>query len=690
MSERYYYAASISDFLRTDMDTIMGRVVNGTSIDLNEETRASWRTEERILKQNLQPYDGRGTVFFEYNIPRMGKRVDVVLVIDGVIFVVEFKTGKQVFTREALTQVWDYALDLKNFHSGSLTKTIVPILLYEKGVQEGRIVTLLPAKDLVYYPIVLGANQLQNGLEKILETVPHEPSSYEQDIQWARSGYNPTPTIIEAAVALYNEHQVDEITKHSGDVAKTTEALQRIVNHCRENQKKAICFVTGVPGAGKTLIGLQVAIDQFTKGEKAIFLSGNAPLVAVLQEALARDYVRRSKAEVADKKRIKPATKKEASSQVKSFIQIVHHYRDTYLHGLQLNETQTELVPKSGYFQSLTDSAYVPVDHIAIFDEAQRAWTQPELEGFMRKKKGFEGFPYSESEFLISCTERRQDWGVVIALIGGGQEINHGEAGIEEWLHAINRRFKDWNVYMSNQLFDRVYDKREQGAHTLIQNTDHLFREPDLHLKVSMRSFRAEKLSIFVNQLLELKTEDAARTLKELEYYPIVITRSLTRAKQWLKEQARGSDRYGMLASSKADRLKAIGINVRYKPSYVHWFLEDEDDVRSSNRLEDTLTEFEVQGLEVDWSCVTWDADLRLENGKWSHCELKSGKKWNKIKTEERQSYQLNAYRVLLTRARQGMVIVIPEGDKNDTTRQPEWYNGIYNYLKTLSIPEIK
>ena len=221
-----------------------------------------------------------------------------------------------------------------------------------------------------------------------------------------------------------------------------------------------------------------------------------------------------------------------------------------------------------------------------------------------------------------------------------------------------------------------------------------LIPKEELHLTMSMRSFRSEKVSVFVNQLLGLQRDEAAATLLELEKYPIVLTRNLETAKQWLRNHARGSERFGLLASSKAERLKAIGINVRYQPDFVHWFLEDDTDIRSSNCLEDTLTEFKVQGLEIDWACVTWDADLRLNKDwtSWQHFQLRSGTKWQKINKAINQEYQINAYRVLLTRARQGMVIVVPNGDNGvppDETRKPEWYDGIYDYLKAIGLKEI-
>lgn len=387
----------------------------------------------------------------------------------------------------------------------------------------------------------------------------------------------------------------------------------------------------------------------------------------------------------------KPCTKAEAKSKVKAFIQMIHHYRDLYLEGTKV--VDGNIRPIEGYFQSHTDKAYIPAEHVAIFDEAQRAWTKEELARFMKEKKKIEDFPFSEPEYLMSCMNRQIDWGLVVCLIGGGQEINKGEAGIDEWINAINRSFPDWQVYMSDKLTEKEYADGK-ALQSLTINKEQIHVEASLHLAVSMRSFRAEKVSLFVHQLLELKKEEASQTLQELGNYPIVLTRSLETAKQWLKSHARGSERYGLLASSKAERLKAISINVRYQPDFVHWFLEDDTDIRSSNALEDTLTEFKVQGLEIDWACVAWDADLRLnkDHTQWGHYQLRSGSKWQNINKEINRKYQINAYRVLLTRARQGMVIVVPNGDHGvppDETRKPEWYDGIYNYLKDIGIKEI-
>lgn len=700
MAHRYYYHNSIEGFLAQSDNEIIGSLTQASTNDINQQTTYAWNVEIETMKKVLYLYKGRGSIFFEYNIPRMGRRIDVVTIIDGIVFIWEFKAGSEGFNREAITQVWDYALDLKNFQSGSADRVLVPILVATEVEDDFcRLEELHLYEDNIYEPLLTNSSHVGNCIVNVLREVPRTPFTPDQDMEWADSGYAPTPTIVEAAVALYNNHSVEDITKHDGDIMQTSIAIDGIITHSRKNGRKSICFVTGVPGAGKTLIGLKTAIDH-TKDEGAVYLSGNFPLVEVLQEALARDYTKREKARYNAEQAngivnpVKPKTKKETRSDVKSFIQMIHHYRDEYLKDVKVEGNGLVRIYPQGKVSD--DHTYIPHEHVVIFDEAQRAWTQEGLSRFLNDQtKGrnnlLKDFPMSEPEFLISTIDRRKDWGVVICLIGGGQEINRDEAGIAAWTNALNERFPDWDVYISDKLTEKEYSD-DKGEPIKVEHN--LKIEPYLHLPMSMRSFRAEKVSIFVHQLLELKRDEARETLKELKNYPLALTRNLDQAKKWLKSKARGSERYGLLASSKAERLKAISINVRYQPDFVQWFLAEDDDIRSSNCLEDTLTEFKVQGLEIDWACVAWDADLRLSScgSKWEHWQLRSGTKWQRINKEINQTYQINAYRVLLTRARQGMIIVVPEGDHNvppDTTRNPQWYDSTYNYLRSIGIPEI-
>ena len=450
-AQRYYYSDTIADFLSRGTNEIVGKLTLASQHDINDETAQSWVEEIDTLREALEAYSGRGSLYFEYNIPRMGRRADVIVLIDSIVFVVEYKTAEQRFTRDAMVQVWDYALDLKNFQEGCMDRILIPILVAPREKDSHCQLMLNHFEDMVYEPLMVNRKKLPEVFESVLNGVGYKEKLTFNDDQWAKSGYSPTPTIIEAAIALYEENTVEDITKHGGDIDKASEELCHIIDHCREKNRKAICFITGVPGAGKTLIGLNTAIDQFNRGEKAVYLSGNFPLVEVLQEALTRDYVRRDKIRAKAKKR-KACTKAEAKSKVKAFIQMIHHYRDLYLEGTEVK--CGKIVPIEGYFQSHTDKAYIPVEHVAIFDEAQRAWTKEELQRFMREKKGIRNFPYSEPEYLISCMDRQTDWGLVVCLVGNGQAINKGEAGLTEWIESVHRSYPGWDVYMSDYLIE--------------------------------------------------------------------------------------------------------------------------------------------------------------------------------------------------------------------------------------------
>jgi hypothetical protein len=339
------------------------------------------------------------------------------------------------------------------------------------------------------------------------------------------------------------------------------------------------------------------------------------------------------------------------------FIQNVHNFRD----------------------EGLIDITKPPIEHVALFDEAQRAWNLAQTANFMQRKRGHSNFHKSEPEFLISCLDRHRDWAVIVCLVGGGQEINTGEAGISEWIEALDRSFPDWHVFISPRLIESEYST-EQTLEKIKGRKNTTYKE-ELHLSVSMRSFRAEHVSLFVKELLDLKPDDARKTLQQIQgKYPIVITRDLSQAKKWLTTQARGSERYGIVVSSQAERLKPHAIDVKSPVDPIHWFLDGKEDVRSSYYLEDVVTEFQIQGLELDWACITWDADFRYSRNEWEHYSF-VGDRWNRIRKPERQKYLKNAYRVLLTRARQGMVIVVPAGDKNDPTRAKEFYDPIFEYL---------
>jgi len=659
--KREYYSDSIAVFLDRDSGQILGILAASNAFTLDPTQRDAWQEEIRILKQVLVPYRERGAVYFEYSIPRLGKRIDVVALIGPVIFVFEFKIGEKEFTSYAFDQVWDYALDLKNFHESSHQLPISPILIATEAKDVVPCIATTAQNDRLLLPIRSNKATLPDVIREVLLFVDG-PAVVAN--QWEQGRYCPTPTIIEAATALYGGHAVSDISRSDANainLSQTSDAISQIIQATRTQSHKAICFVTGVPGAGKTLVGLNIATKHIDKDNDlySVFLSGNGPLVDILREALARDKVKR------EKERGRKVKKGETMSEVKMFIQNVHHFRD----------------------ECLVDSARPPIEHVALFDEAQRAWNREQTANFMRRKKKIAGFDQSEPEFLISCLNRHPDWAVVVCLVGGGQEINTGEAGISEWIDSLIRNFPDWHIYISSRLTDNEY-AAGQALQKLRSRQNVLFKD-ELHLGVSMRSFRAEKVSLLVKQILDLCSEEARDTTKQINAkYPIVITRDLHKAKHWLKQNARGSERYGIIVSSQAQRLKPHAIDVKSPMDPIHWFLDGKEDVRSSYYLEDVATEFHVQGLELDWACVTWDADFRYVGTGWEHWSF-CGDRWNRIRKPERQMYLKNAYRVLLTRARQGMVIVVPEGDPADPTRNAAYYDPTYQYLSEIGLPAI-
>ena len=654
---RAWYDASINDFLQTNPETIIGRLVINSGFSRLTTQEDAWLAQIRLLQDYLVGLTG--SIFLEFNIPRMGRRIDVVLLIGPVVFVVEFKVGENAFERAAFDQVWDYALDLKNFHEASHTVSIVPILI-ATGASKSPPFRLYPDEDGVYRPIAVHLDVFRETIDKTLQAIAGKVLDEQQ---WSQSSYHPTPTIVEAARALYAQHSVEAIARYDAGAQNlriTSRRIEELVDEAKDKKHKLICFVTGVPGAGKTLVGLNIATHRREKGQPthAVFLSGNGPLVAVLREALTRDEVTRRKKQ-GDKVR-----KGEVAKSVEAFIQNVHHFRD----------------------DALID-ANPPDEHVVIFDEAQRAWNLRQTANFMQRKKKRIGFSQSEPEFLISCMDRHAEWAVIVCLVGGGQEINIGEAGIEAWLQAVNAKFPHWRMYISSKLTDSEYAAGKALEEVRQRTNAHL--DDCLHLAVSMRSFRAENVSAFVKSMLDCEKQQARESFKKLaSRYPIAITRDLNRAKKWIRDHARGTERFGLVASSKAQRLKPHAIDIRVEVNPVHWFLNEKEDTRSSYYLEDAATEFQVQGLELDWACVTWDGDFRFTGTGWSFHDFR-GDRWTNIKNPDNQVFLRNAYRVLLTRARQGMVVFVPQGDANDPTRASSFYDSTFNYLTDLGIPAL-
>jgi len=648
-----YYSESIEQFLARNVNEILGVLAAKHEHQLDPEQRDAWQTQIRILQSALSGLTG--TLFFEFDVPRLGSRIDAVLILGPGVFPIEFKCGATRFLLADTNQVWDYALDLKNFHSASHSAPVMPILVATESATSEE--NWRPAHgDGVRPPFRCGASSLRTAILAGRRLI--DGPTIDGDA-WGAANYQPSPTIIEAARALYLRRSVKAISRNDAgarNLRVTSVAVEEIIETAKEEQAKAIVFVTGVPGAGKTLVGLDVATRRRSYGEAhAVYLSGNGPLVAVLQEALTRAEFARS---------VTKERKGAIRQRVKPFIQNVHHFRDE---GVRTPDA--------------------PVDHVVIFDEAQRAWTKSKTADFMKRRKGIPSFDRSEPNFLVSYLDRHNSWAVIVCLVGGGQEIHTGEAGIGEWLEAMRAQFPHWRVFVSPNLTDSEYAAQpflhRLGLVASIKWDDRL------HLATMMRSFRSEKVSALVKAILDSDTAAARAVLPEVaRRYPICVTRDLERAKDWIRSHARGSEQFGLVASSNALRLKPHAVDVRVSADPVQWFLNDRSDTRSSYYLEDAATEFQVQGLELDWVCVAWDADLRRKDGAWSYQSFR-GSAWTTIHKEERKRYLLNAYRVLLTRARQGMVVFVPPGDASDPTRRPDFYDQTYSYLTSVGVAAI-
>jgi hypothetical protein len=651
---RSYYSSFISDFLQDDENNIFGLLCQNHNYDINDLTKIAWKAQIKILKSSLKGFD-RGKVYFEFSIPRMGKRVDNILIIDDFIFVMEFKVGETEYQKHSIEQVIDYCLDLQNFHEGSHHEKMVPVLISTKAPY---IENTFEVTENLFEP--LKANQ-ENITQVITQTLSLTNGNKIDSTKWENSIYKPTPTIIEASQALYRGHSVSEISRSDAgaiNLSKTTECINRIIEQSKNTGFKSICFLTGVPGSGKTLAGLNIANERRKahKDENAVFLSGNGPLVYVLREALIRDEVQHAK-EKGEK-----LTKKQSEIKVNAFIQNIHHFRDDNL-----------------------ESNQAPDEKVVVFDEAQRAWSKEKAISFMKSK--VKEFNMSEPEFLIDVMNRHQGYCTIICLIGGGQEINTGEAGLSEWIITLKNHRPDWRVYYSSLIaIDNNY-LNDEILPNWLKEKGHA--ENELHLAVSVRSFRSEKISSFVHEVIDGNAIQAKSILTKINnQFPIYLTRDFSNAKDWLRKNAKGTERIGLVGSSGGKRLKPLGIDVKNEIIAEYWFLNDSNDVRSSHYLEIVATEFDIQGLEIDYVCLAWDINFNFKKDQWNYQSFE-GTNWKGIKNEVEKAYLRNAYRVLMTRARQGLIIYIPLGDDIDRTRSIDLYDSTYNFLLSCGIPTI-
>lgn len=645
LMDRAYLSVPASQVQRASDAEFFGQLARKLPFVLEPTQSAAWEYQIAHLRSLAQALPD-AHFCMEFLIPRMGRRADLIVLNAGIAFVVEYKLGARQFDRSSLDQVYGYGLDLKHFHEESHDKPIVPILV---ATHAGAAPVETPKwdHDRLARPLKSSTDDLAALIQQLSA---HYASAPIDPAVWIAGRYRPTPTIVEAAQALYRGHDVEEISRSEAgaqNLTRTADYVAQSIETAKRDKRKIICFITGVPGSGKTLAGLNLATarQRAHSDEHAVFLSGNGPLVEVLREALTLDAI-------AKKKEAEDNTTRAAEyRQACAFIQNIHHFRDEAL---------------------ASDRA--PIEKVAVFDEAQRAWNAAKASSFMRER-GYADFDQSEPEFLLSVMDRHQDWCAIVCLVGGGQEINTGEAGIEEWLRALEKSFPHWQVHFPETL-----------AHGC-QIADEILA-PDLHLATSIRSFRAEKLSDFVGHVIDGDAAAAKAVHAELTNYPLFITRDLASARHWLRAQRRGTESAGLLASSNAARLKPHGIFVKAKIEPAKWFLAPPVDVRSSHALEDAATEFDVQGLELDWACLCWDANLRRGDG-WEKLRFR-GTRWESISDPTSQAYLANAYRVLLTRARQGLVVFVPEGDEADATRPAGVYDAIYAFLRSCGFSDLE
>lgn len=650
-SGKAYYCNSIPSFIKDTSDLIVGQLVRH-AFEINTDQRDAWNNQISELQKRLEDCGMEGDIIFEYDIVRLGKRIDVILLIRHMVFSLEFKNGKDVFTAQDAQQAEDYAIDIKNFHKESEDLYVCPILIATdaKPYPKDQSSECYPDKQ-----VHLQRENIETLIPKLTAISDMYGDDGEIDFEkWFNSPYYPTPTIIAAAVEAYSSHNLSEIAQSEAgqdNINKCEQKINEVVAYAEKNKKKCVCFVTGVPGAGKTLVGLDVVAKNLDKGagNLSVYLSGNGPLVEVLREALKRS--------VKEKKQYN----RETAAAINALIQ------------------------SSFAFKKDNSSHNHPTaENILIFDEAQRVWNQEK----MTRKHDDPALAVSEPHLLYSIMDRHKDWAVMICLVGLGQDIYDGEVGINEWFRCGVNDFQEWEMFYSPDIFGQVEDKNIDRS--MIEECERCHSMPELHLKTSIRSFRADKQCQFVDNLLDNNPEKAKEIYNLIsERYPIYITRNYSKAKEWVRNQVRGSQRCGVMACSSAQRLKPEGIYVPTEIDVKNWFLAPSYDLRSSNMLEIVASEFKVQGLEIDWGIVCWDADLRRakKENDWDHYSFR-GTKWNKRNKPEQKRYLVNSYRVLLTRSRQGMVIFVPHGvdPEVDSTRDSEFYDGIYNYLLSCGI----
>lgn len=662
-----WYSAALTEFLATDPETIVGILSTAASdrrLAPAPESTAAWRGTVNGLRRAALAWLKSAAdstdwkILLEYELPRRSRRIDVIILARDIITLIEFKVGATNFGRDARWQTEQYCLDIRDFHAKSLGRRIVPFLVATSAKSSLPAVGQNGSSDIAALNCV--------NFEGLASRLPTLVSKYSlpgvlgiDGSDWEHSAYRPTPWIVEAAQDIYRHNDVREIQlAGSHNLDKTVDAVLELIETCRSSNRHGIAFITGAPGSGKTLAGLQVVhsprIAQRQSEATGIFLSGNRPLVEVIRGALAVGREQRAR---------NGSTPRERARTSETFIQHAYLFRDFHA----------------------KDPSNIPPEHVILFDEAQRAWNADQV---IRKTRGV--LVKSEPALFLEIMARVPRWSVIIAVVGSGQEINTGEAGLGEWGDALLASKTDWVVRVSPRVMSGMINT---PGDPLFQNIDGVAEpteDPRLHLEMNVRSPRAESLNLWVDALIDLKISEANRHFGSIVDFPIVMTRELADARAWLKDRTDEDHRCGLVANATARRLRAWGLDtnaLRNDASWANWFLKPHGDIRSSNQLEVPATNFDCQGLELDWVGMCWGSDLTydLHQAQWKTRRMR-GANWQEARNEARK-FMLNSYRVLLTRARQGMVIWIPNPTGDDPTLDPALLDATANLLKTAGVP---
>lgn len=666
---RTYYDSSIEDFVACKhpediVEFLTESDEHSDSYQLHLQKNA-WANQVRILKKYLK--DKKGYIIIEYVLSRLNMRIDVVLLMDNVIYSLEFKNNEVSFLDSDIDQASAYGYALKNFYEFNRDKYVVPILIATKAPDSECSKSADLGIDKLFSLIKTNENKMDQYIDQIRSKYGSEVICNEEEFnKFINSPFKPNPTIIQSARSIYMNNQVDEFFKFDAgeENLKITElTVEEIVKEAQTEKKKIICFVSGVPGAGKTLVGLDLA-GKSRNGENndlpaSVFFSGNGPLINVLTEALGRDALRQHPE--------KYSSKYKAVNDVKVFIQDLHALKQ----------------------EIISSKHQVVEENVLIFDEAQRVWDKEQLKTWLEKKGADESFyGLSEADLLLN-TFKEKEWGVIVALVGLGQDIHNGENGLSVWFDSLLNTHNDWDIRLSKEIFNQTADDLYDYVES-IMNCPRVVDCPGLYLKTCIRTPRARNLSDFSEALLNNEPEKAKNALEKFANYPICITRDLKNAEQFILNNKQRKERYGKLCSSNS---KILGKNSHSFDNIDNWhfanWMLDESGRDSSNSLVFAASEFNIQGLEIDWSLLGWDMDMYYANGEWHEQKMLTPKRFIES-TEIQKKHILNSYRVLLTRARKGMIIYIPKaGEYEDKYGVSQFFDTTYEYLKSCGIIDI-